>query len=93
MTVPRMGSDLTEKVESTRPTKRKPRRGRECGRGVTITLSRRDARRLGAARVRILAALAGTDAAGRALDHAITADAFAAYLVGRALDRIEVSED
>lgn len=60
----------------------------------TITLDGRDARRLEAARERILAALAGTDAAaGRALDHAITPDAFAAYLVRRSLDRIEVGDD
>ncbi len=60
----------------------------------TITLDRRDAKRLEVARARTLAALAGTAAAaGRALDHAVTPEAFAAYLVRIALDPVEAIGD
>ena len=62
--------------------------------GLTITLDGRDARRLEAARGRIVAVLAGTDAtARRELDRVVTPAAYAAYLVRTALDRLEGGGD
>ncbi len=62
--------------------------------GLSITLDDRDTKRLEAARARTVTTLAGTDAAaGRELDRVITPAVFAAYLVRKALDRLEGGRD
>ena len=62
--------------------------------GLSITLDDQDTKRLVMARAQTVTTLAGTNAAaGRELDRVITPAAFAAYLVRKALDRLEGGRD
>ena len=80
------GESEIDPPHHTKPTAE----GRNGVAELTITLDGRDTKRLEAARVRIVAALAGTDAtARRELDRVITPATCAAYLVRTALDRLE----
>ena len=69
-------------------------KGGSLAAGLSITLDDRDTKRLEAARAQTVTKLAGTDAAaGRQLDRVMTPAAFAAYLVRKALDRLEGGGD